>query len=66
MDEFWNGIIYEHPEAKHVCEDFGVILACNGESDFMICSKCGKGWITPCHIKGKEKDKSVRNRFSLR
>ena len=28
--EFWDGVVYEQPEAEHVCEDFGVVLACNG------------------------------------
>jgi hypothetical protein len=56
MDEFWKRIIYEDPGAEHVCEDFGVVLDCNGESDFMICRKCGKGWITPCRLKGKAKE----------
>jgi hypothetical protein len=55
MDEFWNGMIYEDPETKRVCDDFGVVLACNGESDLMMCRKCGKGWIVPCSIKGKAK-----------
>ena len=53
MNEFWRRVIYEHPEAEHVCDDFGVVLASNGESDFMICVKCGKGWIAPCRVKGK-------------
>ena len=54
MDEFWKGMIYKYPEAEHVCDDFGVVLACNGESDFMICRKCGKGWIAPCQCKSKK------------
>jgi hypothetical protein len=29
--------IYEDTKAKHVCDDFGVALACDGESDFIIC-----------------------------
>jgi hypothetical protein len=57
MDEFWKRIIYEYPEAEHVCDDFGVILAYNGESDFMICRKCGKGWIAPRSIKRKKETK---------
>jgi hypothetical protein len=57
MDEFWKRIIYEYPEAEHVCDDFGVVLACNGESDFMICRKCGKGWIAPCRCKSKKTKK---------
>jgi len=66
MEEFWNGIIYKNPEAKHVCEDFGVVLACNGEKDFMICRKCGKGWIAPCSIKGNAKEQKITKRFSRR
>jgi hypothetical protein len=30
---------------------FAVILACNGESDFLMCGKCGNGWIEPCRKK---------------
>jgi len=53
MDEFWNEIIYGYPGAKHVCDDFGVVLSHNGENDLMICRKCGKGWIAPSSIKKK-------------
>ena len=53
MDEFWKRVIYEDPGAEHVCEDFGVVLDCNGESDSMIRLKCGKSWIVPCRVKGK-------------
>jgi hypothetical protein len=59
LGEFWNRIIYEHPEVEHVCDDFGVVLTCNGESDFMICPICGKGWIVPCRIKGKAKGQTT-------
>jgi hypothetical protein len=55
LDEFWKGVVYERPEAEHVCEDFGVALACTGESCLMICRKCGKGWTVPCKVKGKAK-----------
>jgi hypothetical protein len=47
LDEIWKGIVYERPEAEHVCEDFGVALACTGESCLMICRKCGRGWTVP-------------------
>jgi len=53
-------VIYEHPEAEHVCEDFGVVLASNGENDLMICRKCGKGWIAPIHVKGKAEGQKRR------
>jgi hypothetical protein len=53
MDEFWNEIIYGYPGAKHVCDDFGVVLAHNGENDLMICRKCGKGWVASSRIKKK-------------
>jgi ribosomal protein L37AE/L43A len=53
VDEFWSGIIYVQPEAEHVCEDFGFVLASDGESCLMICRKCGKGWIAPSSIKKK-------------
>jgi hypothetical protein len=56
MDEFWKGVIYEYPEAEHVCDDFGVVLACDGESDLMICRKCGKGWIAPSQCKSKRQN----------
>jgi hypothetical protein len=56
MDEFWNEIIYGYPGAKHVCDDFGAVLAHDGENDLMICRKCGKGWIAPSHIKRKSKE----------
>ena len=55
MDEFWTEMVYAHPETEHACKDYGVALASNGESDFMICRKCGKGWIAPCRIKAKQK-----------
>jgi hypothetical protein len=60
MDEFWNEMIYGYPGAKHVCADFGVVLTSNGESDLMICRKCGKGWIAPSHIKRKAKEQKHR------
>ena len=56
MDEFWKEIIYEHPDAEHVCEDFGVVLASDGERDLMVCRKCGRGRIVPCRVKGKAKE----------
>jgi hypothetical protein len=60
MDEFWKGIIYKNPEAKHVCNDFSVILACNGENDIRICRKCGNAWITPCSNKGEPRKEQNR------
>jgi hypothetical protein len=57
LDEFWGGVVYEQPEAEHVCEDFGVVLANDGESCLMICRKCGKGWTVPCKVKGKTKER---------
>jgi hypothetical protein len=66
MEEFWFGIIYKNPKAEHVCADFGVVLTCNGESDMMICRKCGNAWITPCSHKEKPKEKNVRKRYNAR
>jgi hypothetical protein len=66
MDEFWSRVIYEYPEAEHVCDDFGIVLAHDGENDFMICRKCGKGWIAPSHVKGKTKGQKHRKLFSAR
>jgi hypothetical protein len=63
MDELWKRM-REYPEAKHVCEDFAVILACIGDGDVMMCRKCGRAWIAPCHIKGKEK--GHKTSFDLR
>jgi hypothetical protein len=54
MDEFWKRVIYKDPEAMSVCDDYAAVLACNGESDFMMCRKCGKGWIAPCQCKSKK------------
>jgi hypothetical protein len=66
MNEFWRRVIYEHAEVEHVCDDFGVVLASNGESDFMICLKCGKGWIALAMLREKQKDKNTTNRFSAK
>ena len=63
MDELWKGIIYGYPGAKHVCDDFGVVLACNGERDLMMCQKCGRGWIAPCHIEVKTKEQKQHKRI---
>ena len=60
---FWGGVVYEQPEAEHVCEDFGVVLACNGERCLMICRKCGRGWTVPCKVKGKAKGQKIKNCF---
>jgi hypothetical protein len=55
--EFWSGLVYEQPESEHVCEDFGVVLAGDGERCLMICRKCGKGWTVPCRVRGKAEGK---------
>lgn len=43
-------IVYENASV-HDCGRFGVVLSCNGESDFLMCAKCGRGWINPCKHK---------------
>jgi len=59
MDEFWKRVIYKDPEARHVCDDYAAVVTCNGESDFMMCRKCGKGWIAPCQCKSKRTKKTI-------
>ena len=59
MYAFWNRLVYKDLEAKHVCEDFAVVLCCNGEKDLMMCRKCGNGWIAPCHKHSKVKKREV-------
>jgi hypothetical protein len=61
MTAFWNGFIFKDPNAEHSCEDFAVVLACNGEKDLLMCAKCGKGLIAPCN--GSAKAKRERELF---
>ena len=33
---------------RQCCADAGIVLACDGETDFWECRVCGRQWEAPC------------------
>jgi hypothetical protein len=47
-----DGIVFENV-GVHDCGSFGVVLTCNGEDDFLVCTKCSKSWIKPADARNE-------------